>query len=90
MQPALPAPSHDDHGHLLFTSKRPGGSKYQYVQKNQATGLYKVLIPHKGKRQFGPCTNEIDAAKKVQKCFKDLDDGAGPLTRDHGATVGYK
>ena len=64
--PAASVPSHDELGLLLSTSKRPGGSKYQYVQKVKAIGLFRAVITHKASRQsFGPFQTEVQAAQRV-------------------------
>ena len=62
----VPETTHSPEGFLLSASKRPGGSKFQYVQYLTKTQKYKVCIPHAGQRHsFGPFLIELEAAKTV-------------------------
>ena len=88
--PTAPGPTHDEHGLLLSTSKRPGGSKHQYVQKVQATGVYRAVISYKGKRQnFGPFQTEILTAERVKRFFEEADAGNAPLSRGEKRTAKF-
>ena len=75
-----PKETHDENGLLLSTSGRPGASKYQHVQGKP--GRFRAIIPHLGKRHsFGPFTTDIDAAKKVQEFFRQVQDGKAAMSR---------
>ena len=79
-RPVVHKPTHDEHGLLLSTSNRPGGSKYQHVQSIRVA--YRAVIPYQGRRNsFGPFFNEIDAAKKVKEIFEQIQDGSAATTR---------
>ena len=77
--------AHDDNGFLLSTSARPGGSKFQYVQKKN--DIYRAVIPFQGKRHsFGPYSSEILAAEKVKQFFEQAQKGSAAMTRGQKRT----
>lgn len=81
------SPSVDADGLLLSSSARPGHSQYQFVQKNQKTGLFRAVIPVHGKRQsFGPFQTDRDAALRVQEFLEQLRTDTAPLTRGQKRT----
>ncbi|CAE6970006.1 unnamed protein product [Symbiodinium sp. CCMP2456] len=60
---------------------RPGGSRYQYVQKKK-NDTYKAVIPRGAKRHsFGPFSSEEDAARAVKDFLERWDTGDAPTTR---------
>ena len=72
----------DGAGLLLSTSLRPGASKYQYVQKNEKSGLFRAVISYKGKRQsFGPFATDTEAACRVKEFFEQVRNDCAPLSR---------
>ena len=85
-KPCITEPDHskpktDDNGFLLSTSLRPGGSRFQYVQKKK-NGTYKAVIPPGAKRHsIGPFSSEEDAAKAVKDFLERWDTGEAPTTR---------
>eukprot|EP00439_Symbiodinium_sp_Y106_P014909 s6979_g2.t1 len=73
-------PKTDENGLLLPASLRPGGSRFQYVQKKKDT--YRAIIPLGAKRHsIGPFSSEEDAARAVKDFLERWDAGVAPTTR---------